>query len=258
MTDQTRPIDKLLWALQERTKELNCLYRIEELLRDLVSTPDKIFTEVVLAIPPGWQYPDICVARLQFNGATYTSAAFAPTPWVQFADIVIEDRLVGKIEVFYTREMPTADFGPFLNEERKLIATIADRLGHFLQFQSLKTMHEEWQAARETLSGTHKEEWRVVVDLLRRTDQSLYRRIARKMFIRLISSGVREAEVLQERMIQDDTGGNGHTPVDENQPMRKVAVDMSAKLCDDVFELAAVYYSDPEILALDSKMDSGG
>ncbi len=249
MMDQTRPIDKLMWALQERTKELNCLYKIEELLRDLVTTPDKIFEEVVRAIPPGWQYPDVCVARLQFDSHTYISADFAPTPWMQSADITIEDRVVGKVEIFYTREMPTADFGPFLKEERKLIATIADRLGHFLQFQSMKVMHEEWQAARETLSGAHKEEWRVVVDLLRRTDQSLYRRIARKMFVRLISSGVREAEVLQERMLQDDTGGDSHALLDDNQPMRKTAVSMSDKLCNDVFELAAVYYSDSEILS---------
>jgi pyruvate,water dikinase len=247
MTDQTRPIDKLLWALQERAKELNCLYRIEELLTDPEADLAEVFEGVVRAIPPGWQYPDICHARVIYGDTCYALPSFAETPWMQTADIELQDQVVGKVEVYYTREMPTADVGPFLKEEAKLIATIADRIGHFVQYLMLRQVQKDWQSAKETLSDSRKDEWRVVVDLLKRTDQNLYRRISRKMFVRLCSSGVREVEALQERM-SSDRSTNGGTPQDENRPTGK-AVDMSAALSEQVFTIAPVYFSGPEILS---------
>lgn len=247
MTDQTRPIDKLLWALQERAKELNCLYKIEELLTDPEADLNEVFDGIIRAIPPGWQYPDVCQARLRYGDATYAPPNFKATPWKQSAEISLQDEIVGTVEVYYTREMPTADIGPFLKEEAKLIATIADRIGHFIQYLMLRQVKKEWEEAKANLSESRKEEWRVVVDLLQKTDQNLYRRISRKMFVRLCSSAIREAEALQQRM-EADRGIDGKSPQDENRPARKT-MDLSAQLSEEVFEIASVYFSDPEILA---------
>ena len=41
-------------------------------------------------------------------------------------------KLVGAIEVFYEQQFPKADEGPFLKEERRLLDTIAERLGQYL------------------------------------------------------------------------------------------------------------------------------
>ncbi|HEY3296351.1 MAG TPA: PEP/pyruvate-binding domain-containing protein [bacterium] len=246
MSDQTRPIDKLLWALQERAKELNCLYKIEELLTDPEADVHAVFEGIIRAIPPGWQYPDVCQTRIICNDSVYAPVNFQPTPWRQCSDISLQDTIVGSVEVYYTREMPTADIGPFLKEEAKLIATIADRIGHFIQYLTLRQVKKDWESAKENLSHSRKEEWRVVADLLRRTDQNLYRRISRKMFVRLCSSGIREAQALQERLVEE-RGNDGKAP-DENRPMRKT-LDMSARLNEEVFDIASVYYSDPEILS---------
>ncbi len=56
---------------------------------------------------------------------------------------------MGTVEVSYREQMPRADEGPFLKEERKLIETIADRIaGHIMQ-RRLKTAFDGLIAAAD-------------------------------------------------------------------------------------------------------------
>ena len=137
MPDPNKPVEEIIDALEERAKELNCLYRIEELLNHPEITLEDTLEGVVRAIPPGWQYPESCQARITLRQVTCASSGFRKTPWVQKADIVIQGEVVGTIEVSYTRKRPHMDEGPFLNEERRLINTIAERLGHFVLHKDL-------------------------------------------------------------------------------------------------------------------------
>ncbi|MBM3325292.1 MAG: pyruvate, phosphate dikinase, partial [Calditrichaeota bacterium] len=247
MNEQNRPIDRLLSALKERAKELNCLYTIEELLNDSDATLEGVFEGVIKAIPPGWQYPDICQARIIYQGAVFASPNFRETPWALHADIQVAGAVVGSVDVYYLREMPAADVGPFHTEEVRLIDTIADRLGHFVQYQQLRWLQHEWQSAKKNLSERQKPEWRVLCDFLHRTDQNLCRRISRKMFIRLCSSGIREAESLQDEMTQDSA--LSQLPQDENRPMRRRSMEFTPELSNRIFDIAATYFSDQEILS---------
>ena len=78
------------------------------------------------------------VPRSSTKGTTYRSSEFEPTPWVLSADIVVQHKNVGVVRVYYARQMPGADTGPFLKEEDRLIHTVADRLSHFVQHQELR------------------------------------------------------------------------------------------------------------------------
>ena len=51
--------DDLISFLQERAKELNCLYRIEEVLSKRDTDLDEVCRGIIEAIPPGWQYPQV-------------------------------------------------------------------------------------------------------------------------------------------------------------------------------------------------------
>jgi len=55
-----REIDELLGPLQERAKELRCLYRVTEALGRIDAPLDEVFANVLSAIPEGWQYPRVC------------------------------------------------------------------------------------------------------------------------------------------------------------------------------------------------------
>ena len=89
----------------------------------------KILQGVLELIPPAWQYPNITCARITFEGCTFRTATFRETQWRQASDIIVNGDCLGSVEVFYRREKPTLDEGPFLKEERSLLETIAKALG---------------------------------------------------------------------------------------------------------------------------------
>jgi pyruvate,water dikinase len=237
MADQDKGNDRLLWALQERAKELSCLYDVEELLDDADRPLEEVFTGIIAAIPPGWQYPDICVATIEYGGEAFGAPPAAATPWSQSADVVVQERAVGRISVHYTREMPLADEGPFLKEEARLIRTIADRLGHFILHRQLRGVVQEWRQLRESLAERRQEDWKVIVNLLRRTDQDLFVRISRKMATHLAWSGIARAQTLLQGFGQD--GRSEDAVVGEsNEPSQRLPLGDSLQLADEVYALA--------------------
>ena len=58
------PGRSMLDALQERAKELHCLYRVHEICGRVEAPLDEIFREVAAIIPIGWQYPPECFVRI--------------------------------------------------------------------------------------------------------------------------------------------------------------------------------------------------
>jgi len=72
MINKKKSIDHLIASLQERAKELNCLYKIDEILKDIDEPLDSIFLKVIEAIPPGWQYSDVCQAKITFEGKGFS------------------------------------------------------------------------------------------------------------------------------------------------------------------------------------------
>ena len=129
MNEKAQSIDNLVSSLQERAKELNCLYQVEELCSKPDINLEETYKGIINAIPPGWQFSDVCQAKINIGDYEYKVVDFKETDWVQVANIQTPDEMFGSISVYYTEERPTADEGPFLKEERKLINTIAERLG---------------------------------------------------------------------------------------------------------------------------------
>ena len=78
MSDKNISMEKILSALQERAKELNCLYKVEELLNNTERDNDYIYSSIVRVIPPGWQYPEICTAQIIVNDKVFCSPCLLP------------------------------------------------------------------------------------------------------------------------------------------------------------------------------------
>ena len=249
MAEQPQHSDRLIWFLSERAKELNCLYTIEELLNKPDTSLADICQGVIEAIPPGWQYPDICVAKIVLEGQAGQSPQFRDTPWVQFADIKVQDKKVGRLSVYYTEEMPHADDGPFLKEETKLLGTIAERLGHYLLYSRMKQAYQEFQSARRDVSARRAEDWRVALNFLRQTNKNLFLSISRRMLNFLSWRGVQEAEKLLQKPPAGQPGPAESCADDDNRPSTMPMPAFSDLLSDETFRLAAKYLTSDEILA---------
>jgi DNA-binding NarL/FixJ family response regulator len=139
-------------ALRERVKELSCLYGISRLVEEHRNREVAILQGIVDLLPPSWQYPDICCARLVVHGKECRSPGFRRSPWSQSAPLKIDGKVVGGLEVFYVVEMSNLDEGPFLREERDLIDAVAERTGNILERITVERQLKEDQAAlRERL-----------------------------------------------------------------------------------------------------------
>lgn len=128
----------LIESLNERAKELNCLYGVDEILKDLESDSGEVFARLVNALPPGWQFPAICEARLLHKDRTYRTLNFKETSDSLIADITVDSEKVGELEVVYLREVPEFDDGPFLKEERNLIDALAEKISFYIFRKKLK------------------------------------------------------------------------------------------------------------------------
>ena len=249
MSEEKQRIDRLIWGLQERAKELNCLYRIEELMNRPEADIDDVCKGIIEAIPPGWQYPDICAAEVIFEGKSYTPPGFKPTPWVQSAEVVVQGKEMGQISVYYLIEMPKADDGPFLQEETKLLETIADRLSHFILYNRMKTVFQEYQTAKKDIIAHRVSEWQVALNVLRSTDKDRFINITKRMLNHLSWSGISEAEHLMHQAVAGDNNVDTSLTGDENRPFQKIESPFSEKLSDETFRIASKYLTDDQILA---------
>jgi len=191
MQEHEKQLDALEIALRERAKELNCLYAIEELFSRPGITLPQIMDGVAGAIPPGWQFPEICEARVRYGELAFATRGFRETPWVMTADLRVEETVVGHVDVCYTAERPASDEGPFLKEERRLIDTVAELLGQLLLQRDLASSLRRSEKSGLSLPPDAGDWW-VIVDFLRQIDRPGYVTIARRMLNYLCMSGVEE------------------------------------------------------------------
>ncbi len=241
--NKDKSLEKLIGDLKERAKELNCLYEIQELLSNTDLPVEEICMGIVQAIPPGWQFPDVCQAKIVYRDNVFQPDGFKETPWQQCANITIQDETVGKICVCYTEERPPADEGPFLKEERKLIETIAEQFGLYILHQQLKSVFE----GQKQIQKEQKTEWKVILDLLKHTDPKLLIRISRKMVNYLCWTGLKEAELLLENF------GPAYSEESEllkesNRPYQARGRSDLLSLSYEIFEVAGNHLSEDEVL----------
>lgn len=238
-------LDSVLEALRERAKELDCLYRVEELLGQHDRPLPELLQDVVRLLPSGWQFPKICQARITIEAATCDSAAYLPPICGHTADIVMEGAVVGSVAVSYVQDVPLRGEDCFLEKEHKLIRTVAERIGQTLQHRKLRQMRDEWEMARKELDNPSSREWMVIVDLIRRTDPLMLNYISRQMLHRLSRIGVAEARDLvrsSDRMGEEDLLEESNSPI-QAQDMEKILAVSEA-----VFKLASQHLSADDIL----------
>ena len=162
-----RAIDRLLTErqLQERVRELDCLYRISRLVDQCAGQVDELLQGIVELLPSSWRYPEAARARIVLEGREYQTTGFRPSRWRQQTDITLGGKKTGTVEVHYLSRKPDADEGPFQKEERLLIDAVGECVGTAVEGirtkQRLEVEHETSQnmniALREVLARVRDE-----------------------------------------------------------------------------------------------------
>ena len=243
---QAEEIVNLLRDLQERSKELSCLYRIEDLLNDGNASLESLLKGVVDIIPSGWQYPELCEAKITYSDETYASKSYAETPYKQCIDILLQEKNVGQLCVAYRNEIPRTAGRYFLDEENKLLKTIADRLAHTILHKELKQMFEQWEGVKKGLKDTYAEKWQSIIETLKISDRKLFVYISRKMLNHLCWIGIQEAKELLEHF---GTVEKAKGIEDINRPVLKHPFEHIVRMSDEIFRIAGLKLKSEEIVS---------
>lgn len=139
------------YHLKERIKELKTLYNVSQLLTTSVKSMEEVFSTLPHLLPPGWQFPEICAAKLTIFGNSYQTPNYCLSPFMQSWNIVIRDKQIGRLDIVYIEERPTEQEGPFYKEERDLLIAIVQMLQVYVE---RKLEEEELLKAQANLSAT--------------------------------------------------------------------------------------------------------
>jgi hypothetical protein len=123
--------EEKLARLREREKEMKCLYKVQDIINSNLPVGDFLM-EITKHIWGGWQYPVITRVKIIFEGKIYKEPGWKETEWVQSADIVVDDIVSGRIEVYYTEFRQLVSDTQFLPEEQKLLNTIAQKVATYI------------------------------------------------------------------------------------------------------------------------------
>jgi len=124
--------------LEERIKELNCLYSISKIWQKPNFSFDDTIQEIVDLIPASWQYPEITCVQATLDGLKYRTKNYRNTEWKLASEIIVHGAYAGSLEVCYLEEKPKSNEGPFLKEERNLINAVAEQLGRIAESERME------------------------------------------------------------------------------------------------------------------------
>ncbi len=145
-------LQKQQGVLNERIKEMNCLYGVANLVDQENLPMEEIAQSIAEILPPAWQHSDVACARVILEGKEYKTPGFEETLWKQTADILVRGEKLGAVEVCYLKRKPVADEGPFLREERALLNAVAQRIGDVLERRRAAAEIQKRAAELQTVS----------------------------------------------------------------------------------------------------------
>jgi PAS domain S-box-containing protein len=121
--------------LNERVKELDCLYSVSRLLENYDMPFHQIAHNLVRIVASAFSYPDCASVRITLDEKTFDTEGYHTTRWKHAVPIKVHGDSIGSIEVCYSEIKPDADAGPFLNEEVELLHAVAERVGKVIARQ---------------------------------------------------------------------------------------------------------------------------
>ena len=129
--------------LDRRVRELDCLHGLAQLASDRHSNMEDVFAGLVDLIAAAWNHPDVACARVVFQGREFKIGHVRSTGWRHSADIEVDGKKAGKLEVCYFEVEQQSESVVFPEEEKRLLETIAGRLGKIVESKRARAELDE-------------------------------------------------------------------------------------------------------------------
>ncbi|MBU1096536.1 MAG: nucleotidyltransferase domain-containing protein [Bacteroidetes bacterium] len=244
----SKQLSAIVHDLEERAKELKCLYKIENILNNQDAKFEETLQSVVNFIPPGWQYPHLCQVKLILRDNVFITEGWTESKFSMFRNIEIRGKKIGEIYVSYIQNPSQHSEDIFLLEEGNLLKTIADRIAHFILHNDLQHIFKEFKSIKRKEKSDAAGDWKVVLDMIRKTDPTLFMSILRKLLHQLCLRGNDEASVLLSQSSIEVKIGEDRLPGEDNRPLRKKVINNYDEYINAILRLSYENLSDDELL----------
>ncbi len=138
-------------ALRQRVSELGCLYALEKLFDVVEGSPHNALQAAADVINPNHEDGEdrTCVV-IRIGKEEYASQGAFASPRMATYDIYARGRAIGLLEIRFppAAEKPSDEL-PLSMEEHDLMRSVADRIGHFMDFWQTEQRLRESNAALE-------------------------------------------------------------------------------------------------------------
>ncbi|MBZ9630822.1 HAMP domain-containing histidine kinase [Salegentibacter sp. LM13S] len=126
--------------LQERIKELSCLYQVSSAIREFDGSYEATLESIVQILKNAWRFPELATVEIKCESYHLSSNPIPSEGYSQKSIIKISEKEIGFIKVHY----PASDLSKahFLVEEQRLLDKIADEIALFFERQNIKVQEE--------------------------------------------------------------------------------------------------------------------
>ena len=137
INEKTALLESKNKQLFNRIKELNCIYKLSNILSLNDITLQQRLEQIVALIVQTWQHPDLTSVRITFSDHTVLSDNFTESEYQVRSSIQSDGIDIGKLEVFYGKSTEEPSSSPFLKEEHYLVDEICHRLALYFKREQL-------------------------------------------------------------------------------------------------------------------------
>ncbi|MGM0934370.1 MAG: sensor histidine kinase [Bacteroidota bacterium] len=133
--------------LQERIKELSCLYKVSSAIREHNDSVEDTIEAIIHILKNAWRFPDLATVEIKIEKQLKSTNQIPEKSHFQESKIKIFNKEIGFIRVHY----PSTDLSlaHFMIEEQRLLDKVAYEITLFLERQHVK--HQE-ELIRQTAS----------------------------------------------------------------------------------------------------------
>lgn len=139
--------------LEARVRELDCLFEISRAVERSAGSLPRILRDAVDILSRTWDDRGTACARIVLDGVTYQSEPFEPGSHTLKADILVQGRQAGEVQVGFPAGVSPEERGIPEADQRRLLEVVSQRLGRTAErVMGRQLLREKEEEMRERIT----------------------------------------------------------------------------------------------------------
>ena len=125
-------LEEIFSSNKAKLKELSIINQVALVLKESESLKSAL-QQIAFILPKITRYPSLTASRISYGNKSYESQMFRKTPWFISQTITTQNNTNIIFKVFFLKEFPDAEIGPFLRSEKNLLKSIIRTIKNYLE-----------------------------------------------------------------------------------------------------------------------------